>query len=290
MLTISKPLSAAQAESYHKEEFANAESNYYSEGDRIIGEWHGKLADKWGLGTEVKGEQFSRLANGQHPVTGKQLVRHKTAREYGNEKGDTIRTMEHRAGWDATFSAPKSVSLTALVGGDDDVRQAHRESVKLALDELEKYVQARLGGNHPPETTAKWVAACFEHDSARPVNGYAAPQLHTHVVFFNITETEKGETRALQPRELYRSQQYGTAIYRSELALRLRELGYDIEQGKSRQPEIKGYSKEYLEASSPRRQQIQEHLEQHGLFGARCLDRAALSKVGTRIREKTSTN
>ena len=275
MLTISKPLSAAQAESYHKEEFANAKSNYYSEGDRIIGEWHGELADQWNLGSEVKEEHFSRLANGQHPITGEQLVRHKTAREYVNDKGETIKTMEHRAGWDATFSAPKSVSLTALVGGDDDVRQAHRESVKLALDELEKYVQARLGGSYPPETTGKWVAACFEHDSARPVNGYAAPQLHTHVVFFNVTETPKGETRALQPHELYRSQQYGTAIYRSELALRLRELGYDIEQGKSCQPEIKGYSRGYIDASSPRSQQIKEHLEQRGLFGAAAAQIAA---------------
>jgi conjugative relaxase-like TrwC/TraI family protein len=275
MLTISKPLSAAQAESYHRGEFANAKSNYYSEGDRIIGKWHGKLADQWSLGSEVKEEQFSRLANGQHPITGEQLVRHKTAREYVNHKGETIKTMEHRAGWDATFSAPKSVSLTALVGGDDDVRQAHRESVKLALDELEKYVQARIGASYPPETTGKWVAACFEHDSARPVNGYAAPQLHTHVVFFNVTETQKGETRALQPHELYRSQQYGTAIYRSELALRLRELGYDIEQGKSCQPEIKGYSKEYIDASSPRSQQIKEHLEQKGLFGAAAAQIAA---------------
>src|SRR5215472_11502163 len=155
MLTISKPLSATQAESYHKQEFANAESNYYSEGDRIIGEWHGKLADQWGLGSEVKEEQFSRLANGQHPITGEQMVRHKTAREYVNEKGETIRTMEHRAGWDATFSAPKSVSLPSLVGGDNDVRKANGESVKLALDELEKYVQAQIGGNYQAETTRK---------------------------------------------------------------------------------------------------------------------------------------
>lgn len=275
MLTISKPLSAAQAQSYHKEEFANAESNYYSEGDRIHGEWHGELAEQWGLRGEVQEEQFSRLASGQHPISGEQLVQHKTAREYVNGQGERVRAMEHRAGWDATFSAPKSVSLTALVGGDDDVRQAHRESVKLALDELERYVQARIGGSYPPETTGKWVAACFEHDSARPVNGYAAPQLHTHVVFFNVTETEKGETRALQPHELYRSQQYGTAIYRSELALRLRELGYEIEQGKSCQPEIKGYTREYLEASSPRSQQIKEHLEQRGLSGAAAAQIAA---------------
>ena len=268
MLTISKPLSAGQAQTYHKEEFANAKENYYSEDDRIRGEWHGKLAKEWGLTGEVREEHFARLANGQHPMTGEQLVRHQTAREYVNGRGETVSTMEHRAGWDATFSAPKSVSLTALVGGDDRVRQAHRESVKVALDELEKYVQARIGGNHPAETTGKWVAASFEHDSARPVDGYAAPQLHTHVVFFNLTETENGETRSLQPHELYRSQQYATAIYRSELALRLKEHGYEIETGKSGQPEITGYTREYLEASSPRRQQIQEHLAEQGVRGA----------------------
>jgi ATP-dependent exoDNAse (exonuclease V) alpha subunit len=67
---------------------------------------------------------------------------------------------------------------------------------------------------------------------------------------------------------LYKSQQYATAVYRSELAHRLRELGYEIEQGKNGQPEIKGYSQEYLDASSPRRQQIKEHLEEQGLRGA----------------------
>jgi conjugative relaxase-like TrwC/TraI family protein len=268
MLTISKPLSAGQAQAYHKEEFANAQGNYYSQGETIRGEWHGQLAEEWGLRGDVQEEHFARLANGQHPMTGEQLVRYQAAREYTNERGETVSTMEHRAGWDATFSAPKSVSLTALVGGDEHVREAHRESVKVALNELEKYVQARIGGNHPAETTGKWVAASFEHDSARPVDGYAAPQLHTHVVFFNLTETENGETRSLQPRELYRSQQYATAIYRSELALRLKDQGYEIEQGKSGQPEIVGYTREYLEASSPRRQQIQEHLAEQGVRGA----------------------
>jgi len=275
MLTISKPLSAGQAQAYHKEEFANARDNYYSEGDRIRGEWHGKLAEQWGLSGDVQEENFARLANGQHPITGEQLVRYQAAREYVNQRGETVTTMEHRAGWDATFSAPKSVSLTALVGGDDAVRQAHRKSVNVALNELEKYVQARIGGNHLPETTGKWVAASFEHDSARPVNGYAAPQLHTHVVFFNLTEAANGETRALQPHELYRSQQYATAIYRSELALHLKELGYEIEQGRSGQPEIKGYSREYLEASSPRSREIQEHLAEQGVRGAAAAQIAA---------------
>ena len=168
--------------------------------------------------------------------------------------------MQHRAGWDATFSAPKTVSLTALVGRDARVREAHEASVEVALGELEPYVQARLGGNETPETTGNWVAATFQHDSARPVDGYAAPQLHTHVVVFNLTKTEDGRVRPLQPRELYRSQQYATAIYRSELATRLSALGYEIERGRSGQPEIAGYSAAYVEASSPRRHQIEAHL------------------------------
>jgi conjugative relaxase-like TrwC/TraI family protein len=101
------------------------------------------------------------------------------------------------------------------------------------------------------------------------VAGYAAPQLHTHVVFFNLTERENGEISALQPRELYRSQQYATAVYRSELALRLKELGYEIEPNVHGAPEIKGYTQEYLDASSPRRQQIKEHLEEQGVSGAK---------------------
>lgn len=268
MLTISKPLGAAQAQRYHRDEFANAQENYYSEGDRIRGCWHGQLAEQWGLTGEVQQEHFARLSEGQHPITGEQLVRHQTPREYLNARGEMVKTVEHRSGWDATFSAPKSVSLTALVGGDERVREAHRAAVGVALGEVEGYVQARMGGNHPAITTGEWVAARFEHDSSRPVDGYVAPQLHTHTVLFNMTELPSGEHRALQPQELYRTQQYATAVYRSELALRLRQLGYEIEAGKGGAPEIKGYSREYLEASSPRSQQIKDHLEEHGLSGA----------------------
>jgi conjugative relaxase-like TrwC/TraI family protein len=107
------------------------------------------------------------------------------------------------------------------------VAAAHRASVRTALDEMERYVQARIGGTQVPETTRRWIAATFEHDSARPVDGYAAPQLHTHVVIFNVTERANGEPRALQPRELYHTQSYDTALYRSDLAARLTALGYE---------------------------------------------------------------
>jgi hypothetical protein len=88
------------------------------------------------------------------------------------------------------------------------------------------------------------------------------------VVIFNVTETAQGESRPLQPRELYKTQRYATSVYRAELATRLQALGYGIERGPHHQPEIAGYSADYLEASSPRRQQIETHLEQRGQHGA----------------------
>ena len=275
MVTLSKPISAGQAQAYHKEEFANAKENYYTEGERVRGEWQGQLAARFGLTGEVQEKQFARLSEGQHPVTGEQLVRHQTAREYENGRGEMVRSMEHRAGWDATFSAPKSVSLTALVGGDDRIREAHRESVTVALNEIERYVQARIGGNTPAQTTGAWAVAKFEHDSSRPVEGYAAPQLHTHSVVFNITEAADSDMRALQPQELYKTQRYATAVYRSELAARLQGMGYQIERREHGQPEIKGYSREYMEASRPRRQQIKDHLAEHGRTGPEAAEIAA---------------
>ena len=275
MLTISKPLSASQARTYHAREFASQQQNYWSRDQQGHSEWQGRLAQKWNLSGAVEAEHFARLSEGQHPHTDVQVVRHQVSRTYEGKFGKEVTSAEHRAGWDATFSAPKSVSLTALVGGDDRVREAHRESVRAALSELERYTQARIGNVHAPETTGKFVAATFEHDTARPVEGYAAPQLHTHAVIFNVTERDNGQTRALQPHEIFVSQRYVTAVYRSELAQRLEKLGYGVERGKHGQPEIRGYTKEYLEASSPRREQIKDHLREQGIDGAAAAQIAA---------------
>jgi conjugative relaxase-like TrwC/TraI family protein len=277
MLTISKPLSAGQAQTYHQKEFTAKEQNYWSQRGVIAGEWQGRLAEQLGLAGTVSAEDFAKLSQGQHPQTGEQLVRQRASYEYQDADGKTIRTMEHRAGWDATFSAPKSVSLTALVGGDQRVREAHRQSVRVALDQLERYTQARIGGNHPPETTGRFIAATFEHDTARPVDGYVAPQLHTHAVVFNITERDNGQPRAIQPQSLFASQQFATAIYQSELTYRFRQLGYEITTGRSGAPEIKGYTREYLDASSPRSQQIHEYLERTGRSGKEAAEIAAHS-------------
>jgi conjugative relaxase-like TrwC/TraI family protein len=286
MLTISKPLNAGQAQSYHAKEFTSAEQNYWKEGDPALGEWQGELAARFGLAGSVDAQQFARLSEGQNPHTGEQLVRNNNTQEYMNAAGETVKPVEHRAGWDATFSAPKSVSLTALVGGDERVREAHRNAVTTALTELERYTQARIGGNNPAETTGKFVAAKFEHDTARPVDGYAAPQLHTHAVIFNITERADGSSRALQERGFFDTQQFATAVYQAELTFQLRNLGYELTTGKSGAPEIAGYTQEYLDASSPRRQQIEEALARSGFSGP---EAAEISAHNSRDKKQIHT-
>ena len=204
------------------------------------------------------------------------MVKHRTAQEYKNPDGATINAVEHRAGWDATFSAPKSVSLTALVGGDERVREAHNAAVTAA--------RSRAGTLYPGQDRRqqssrndRQIHCCQVSSTIPPARskGYAAPQLHTHVFIMNVTERADGTTRALQPQSMFDTQNYATAVYQSALTYKLRDLGYEIEAGKSGAPEIKGYSQDYLDASSPRSQQIKEHLAKTGYTGAEASQIAA---------------
>lgn len=272
MITISKPLGITQATTYYRTELQpgadishapslSAVSTVEEQShNRYHGEWYGKLAERMDLRGAVGTEQFERLCRGVHPHTEEALIRHSPVKNYTGKFGKEITTMGHRAGWDITVSPPKSVSLAAIVGGDDRVREAHGQSVAVALGELEKYTYARIGGNKPSERTGQMISAMFEHDTARPDRTfkYAAPQLHTHVLTFNMTETAGGTVRPLQPLEIYKSQKYATAVYRAELADRLQKIGYDIEiDRRTGAPEISGFSSEYLKMNSPRSAEIQ---------------------------------
>src|SRR5215510_2406731 len=259
MLTISPPLSAGQAKDYYTQKFTNAQENYYSESGEVKGRWCGKLADEWNLKGEVTSEQYERLVVGQDPHTGEQLIKSVKAREIIDESGTKTTTSTHRAAWDVTFSAPKSVSLAANVGDDERLIEAHQRAVAEAVKHVEEYLQARGGGNNPAITTGKMIAAQFEHTSSRPdrEHGYAAPQLHTHVVIFNMTQTEDGKVRSVESGELFNSQKLMSAIYRANLADKLQALGYEIRVDPSTgAPEIKGFTAEYLQDSSPRREEV----------------------------------
>jgi conjugative relaxase-like TrwC/TraI family protein len=258
---MSKALSAAGAVTYFKDEYEHARGSYYTEDEKVIGHWSGELAQTFRLSGAVGREHFERLAEGLDPHNGEQFIRHVKRHKRTNGDGKEIETGGHRAGCDITFSAPKSVSLAALVGGDERIKEAHAVAVTTALREVEKYAQARLGGNAKAETTGKLLFASFQHDAARPDrrDGYAAPDLHTHNFAFNLTQTAEGKIKPVQPLELYRCQKYGTAIYRAKLAERLEKLGYEIEVDKrTGAPEIKGISREYIEAASPRQRDIKE--------------------------------
>jgi hypothetical protein len=91
MLSISQPLSAGQARTYHAREFTSNEQNYWSRDQQGHSEWQGRLAGEWGLSGAVGAEHFARLSEGQHPQTEAQLVRHQTAKTYDGQFGREVR-------------------------------------------------------------------------------------------------------------------------------------------------------------------------------------------------------
>jgi len=158
MLVMSKgALTAAQAETYYEEKYSR--DDYYTEEQRVAGQWFGSGANELGLSGEVVPADFRAVLHGVDPGSGGELV-HK-ANGYN----------DRRAGWDATFNAPKSVSVQALVGGDQRMADAHREAVSRALRELEGYALSRRRGGSEWVITGNVVAARFDHIAARPASG-----------------------------------------------------------------------------------------------------------------------
>ena len=173
---------------------------------------------------------------------------------------------ERRAGWDATFNAPKSVSIQALVGGDPSLPDAHRAPSAAHLRSLNSYALSRQNGG------SEWVNREHRRCALRPYrrparkgadDGYGPdPHLHTHVVIANMTQRPDGAWRGLDPVEIYRSQSFATAVYRSELAREAQSLGYAIDvTGADGRWELEGYTREQVMAFSRRRQDIEEALD-----------------------------
>jgi len=181
MLTISNPLSAGQARSYHQKEFTAKEQTYWSQRGVVAGEWQGRLAAQLGLARTVSAEDFAKLSQGQHPQTGDQVVRQRASYEYQEAAGNNLKMMGHRAGWDATCSAPRSVSLTPLVGTDRRVREAHRESVGVALDPFEHRSQQFATAVYQSELTNRVRQLGYEITTGRSgapeTKGYTAGYL-----------------------------------------------------------------------------------------------------------------
>jgi conjugative relaxase-like TrwC/TraI family protein len=241
--TVSGLSSAGQAASYYEAD------DYYAEGGLAPSSWEGEGAVSLGLDDEVDRETFRDLLEGK--VDGKQL--------------GTIRDgkLEHQPGWDLTLSAPKSVSVMALVAGDKRLIAAHAAAVRTALGHVERNMAAtriRADGGVSRKATDNLTIASFRHTTSRAQD----PQLHTHNVILNMTKCADGVWRSLEPRALYQLQKQAGAIYRQELALGSRELGYEIIPGKESMFEITGVPEAVTTALSVRTAEIDARLEERG--------------------------
>ena len=225
---------------------------YYAKNDpehRKASRWYGAGVAALGLHGPVKPRRFEQVLSGRIPGTSTRLGRLRDGKH------------EHRPGLDITFSAPKSVSLEALVHAAPKasarIIRAHDEAVTATLDFIENELLETRGW-HPatrrrPRIKADGlVAATFRHLASRNLD----PQLHTHSVVANMTRNPEGEWRSADFIKVERAKHLIGAHYRGELKRRLEALGYATEQtmvGNIPGFEIAGYDKETLKAFSTRR-------------------------------------
>jgi conjugative relaxase-like TrwC/TraI family protein len=228
--------------------------DYYTKSGDEHSEWGGRIAEELGLSGPVDPSTFRELLAGR--VGEQQLGRHRRNGE-----------IEHHPGWDFAVNAPKSVSLMALVAGDERIIAAHEKAVGTALGYLEEHatLRRRDNGEIVHETTGRLIFARFTEHASRELD----PHLHTHAVVLNMTNREDGQLMAsLESRAMYAEQMVAGQIYRNDLAHRLRELGYTIDHDpKSGLFEIRGVPQQLVRDFSQRSEQIEEHAKEHGLSG-----------------------
>ncbi len=255
------------------------QDGYYARNDpehRRASFWHGTAARDLGLGRHVKPKIFESILAGHVPGTDIRLGR---ARDGAHQ---------HRPGVDITFSAPKSVSLQALVMGDERVIRAHDEAVRATLDMIERdllvtRVHNPATGKRERRRAQGMVAGTFRHLASRNLD----PQLHTHSVVANMTRGPDGSWRSLDTGRLGSRRLLIGAHYRNELAWRLLALGYELQEtmiGPVPGFEIAGWEKQTLDAFSTRRREIVDHIDEKGWdYNAATAQAAALK---TRKRKK----
>ncbi|QEW34513.1 conjugative transfer relaxase/helicase TraI (plasmid) [Erwinia billingiae] len=245
MMTVAPVASAADAAGYY-----SSKDNYYFLDD-LQSQWLGEGARELGLEGPVDLDAFTAVLHGKLP----------NGVELGKEvQGNHV----HRPGHDFTFSAPKSISMLILAGGDKRLLEAHHEAVKETLAVMEQMVSARdtKDGITSIVPTGKMVAALFTHDTSRNLD----PQIHTHAVLANVTELE-GKWKALATdyvhgagfiETMYRHQVSFGKIYRNALKGKAEALGFETELtgGKHELWEVKGFSDEVLDAFSSRHSEI----------------------------------
>lgn len=183
----------------------------------------------------VDTKSFERILKGE-TLDGKRVG------QRDNETAEAAAGRPHRPGIDLTFSPPKDVSLLLYLGGDKRILAAHRNAVDQTLKWTERNLAAarvREDGRPPlPVKTGNLVVAKFEHDISREKD----PQLHTHAVIANMTQTKDGRWRALHNDPLFRHAKLAGLAYDAAMREQLRNLGYkvNLESGKSGAYSIEG--------------------------------------------------
>jgi conjugative relaxase-like TrwC/TraI family protein len=248
MLTVAAIQGASQAASYF------ARDNYYTRNAEAPSVWAGREAAALGLAGPVDPATLEKMLQGKLPD--------------GTELG-TIRNGEwqHKPGWDLTFSAPKSVSLMALVAGDTQLLNAHDRAVLATLAYVERtaiYTRVREDGEVTLVQTDNMAAAVFPHDTNREKE----PQLHTHAVVMNATRTADGQWRSIESRPLMQQIKALGQIYRSFLAAEVTRLGYQIAPDKGGFFEIAGVDRQTIQQLSSRSAAIEDRLADRGLTRA----------------------
>lgn len=242
MFTAVAHKNLADAEGYFDEHLA--QNDYYAAGEIRSGQWIGVGAERLELKQNVSREQFHALCENRHPQTNERLTRRQNAKD------------QRRVFYDFTCSAPKSVSVLAVLLDDQRLVTAHEEATRLAFRELEMFAATRVrkSGRQKNRGTGNLVAAAFTHTTSRSLD----PQLHTHFTVFNATfdNTEKC-WKALQAGGMYDAIRYGTAVYRNELAKQVQAIGYRIRPA-IHGFEIEGVTDEVLRRYSKRSQEVRK--------------------------------
>ena len=247
MISFSQIGSASAAADYYSDLKKAAE--YYA-GGKVPSRWIGAGASIQGLRGEVGRDALRDQLSGKvQDADGQQ-------RQLGIQRGGEF---QHRAGWDFTVSAPKSVSLEALVNGRTDVDNAHRKAVGAVIDYLEKHAaQARINGQYV--NTGTLTVAAYDHVSSRAGD----PQLHTHLLVANVTHDSAGRARSVSNERLMEHRRAADSIYHATLSRELQALGYAVRHDRQGHVEISSYSREQLADFSTRSREIESALAARG--------------------------
>ena len=284
-------------------------NDYYSKGERVTGEWFGIGAEKLGLSGEVTAEQFEALRSNHHPLSGDQLTprtkdtrvaltreAEKDFRKKHHQQGTDAEIEAHRlkmgpqpnrvAFYDFQCSAQKSVSLMAVLAGDDRLRDAHERASRIGLRELEKFAsrQTNTATTRNSQLTGNICGAAFTHDASRALD----PQLHTHFVLANATQTDSGKWYALHENGMFEAVRYAGKVYQNELACEVKALGYEIrevrEKGAVTGFEIKGVPQELCERFAKRREEIEKKIDEFEKTHGREPTRAEVNAITRQTR------